>query len=58
MEDDIGRAGQVAEVGRIHQVLAQSRPFLLIAIQVDVIRRMDGERHAVLFTDFLNGRTG
>ena len=58
MEDDVGRAGQVAEVGRVHQVLAQARPFLVVAIQVDVIRRMDGKRHAVLFTGFLDGRAG
>ncbi len=44
VEDDVGGAGQVAEVRRVHQALAALGPFLGGGVQVDVVRSVDAEQ--------------
>ena len=58
VEDDVGGAGQIAEMDGIQQVFAQARPFFLVTVQVDVIGGMHREGHAGLYAGLANEGAG
>ena len=58
MEDDVGAARQVAVVGGVHQALTGFGPFGLVRVQVDEVRGMDAQPHALLYAGLFDGGTG
>ena len=48
MKDDVGRARQISIMSSIHQAFARLRPFIIVGVQVDEIRRVHADRH-ILF---------
>ena len=58
VKDDIRGAGQVAKMSRIIEVFATGGPFIAVAMQVNVIRGVNGEGYIIFLGSLLDGGAG